>query len=145
MFAAGVKLGCIVEATEQIENITLEKQPISPIGMLLTHASHPDLFEADGMPLTYDSMQKRYVRGIFTPRTFSNVGTPAPDRKPESKGCRKDAMLHYAIIFLIIALIAAFFGFAGIAGTSAWIAQILFLIFLVLFVISLVFRGRPPV
>jgi hypothetical protein len=33
MFAAGVKLGCIVEATEQIENITLEKQPISPIEM----------------------------------------------------------------------------------------------------------------
>jgi uncharacterized membrane protein YtjA (UPF0391 family) len=62
-----------------------------------------------------------------------------------SKGYGKDFMLHYAIVFLIIALIAAFFGFAGVAGTSAWIAQLLFGIFLVLFVISLVFRGRPPV
>jgi uncharacterized membrane protein YtjA (UPF0391 family) len=62
-----------------------------------------------------------------------------------SKSCGKDIMLHYAIVFLIIALIAGFFGFAGVAGTSAWIAQILFAIFLVLFVISLVFRGSPPV
>ena len=26
------------------------------LDMLLTHASHPDAFEADGMPSTYDSM-----------------------------------------------------------------------------------------
>jgi hypothetical protein len=26
--------------------------------MLLTHASHPDPFEANGMPLTYDSMHQ---------------------------------------------------------------------------------------
>jgi uncharacterized membrane protein YtjA (UPF0391 family) len=54
-------------------------------------------------------------------------------------------MLHYAIVFLIIAIVAGIFGFTGIAGTSAWIAHVLFVIFLVLFVVSLLFRGRPPV
>ncbi len=49
-------------------------------------------------------------------------------------------MLHYALIFLVIALIAAFFGFGGIAGTAAWIAQILFVVFLILAVISFVMR-----
>jgi uncharacterized membrane protein YtjA (UPF0391 family) len=54
-------------------------------------------------------------------------------------------MLHYAIVFLVIAIIAAIFGFTGIAGTSAWIAHVLFVVFLVLFVISLIFKGRPSV
>jgi uncharacterized membrane protein YtjA (UPF0391 family) len=57
---------------------------------------------------------------------------------------RKNIMLHYAIIFLIIAIIAGIFGFGGIAGTSAWIAHVLFVIFLVLFILSLVFGRRPP-
>ncbi len=47
-------------------------------------------------------------------------------------------MLHYALIFFVVAIIAAVFGFGGIASASAGIAQILFFIFLVLFVISLV-------
>jgi len=52
-------------------------------------------------------------------------------------------MLHYAIVFLVIALIAAVLGFGGIAGTAAGIAKILFLVFIVLFVVSLIFgRGR---
>lgn len=52
-------------------------------------------------------------------------------------------MLHYAVVFLVIALIAGFFGFFGIAGLAASIAKILFVIFLVLFVVSLIFgRGR---
>jgi uncharacterized membrane protein YtjA (UPF0391 family) len=63
--------------------------------------------------------------------------------KTRKKG--NNAMLHYAVIFLIIAIIAGIFGFAGIAGTSAWIAHVLFVLFLVLFIISLLFRGRPSV
>ena len=54
-------------------------------------------------------------------------------------------MLHYAIVFLVVAIIAALFGFTGIAGTSAWIAHVLFVLFLILFIISLIFRGRPSV
>jgi uncharacterized membrane protein YtjA (UPF0391 family) len=41
-------------------------------------------------------------------------------------------MLHYAVVFLVIALIAAVFGFGGIAASAAGIAQILFVVFLVL-------------
>ena len=59
---------------------------------------------------------------------------------------KETAMLHYAIVFLVIALIAAVLGFGGIAGAAAGIAKILFLVFLVLFIVSL-FLGRrtPPV
>ena len=39
-------------------------------------------------------------------------------------------MLHYTLIFLIVALLAGFLGFGVIAGTAASIAKILFIIFL---------------
>src|SRR5213596_1215885 len=47
-------------------------------------------------------------------------------------------MLHYAVVFFVIALIAALFGFGGIAAGAAGIAKVLFFIFLVLFVVSLI-------
>jgi uncharacterized membrane protein YtjA (UPF0391 family) len=51
-------------------------------------------------------------------------------------------MLHYAVVFLVIALIAGILGFTGVAGASAGIAKILFLVFVVLFVVSLIFGRR---
>lgn len=48
-------------------------------------------------------------------------------------------MLHYAIIFLVIALIAALFGFGGIAVGAAGIAKILFIVFAVLAVATFLF------
>jgi len=50
-------------------------------------------------------------------------------------------MLHYAVIFFVIAIIAAVFGFGGIASASAGIAKILFFIFLVLFIGTLILRA----
>jgi uncharacterized membrane protein YtjA (UPF0391 family) len=47
-------------------------------------------------------------------------------------------LLHYAIIFLIIALIAAAVGFGGVAGVAMDGARILFWVFIVLFVLSLI-------
>ena len=47
-------------------------------------------------------------------------------------------MLHWSLVFLVVALIAAVFCFTGIAATSAGIARILFGVFLVLFLISFV-------
>ena len=51
-------------------------------------------------------------------------------------------MLHYSVIFLVIALVAALFGFGGIAAGAVEIAKILFFIFaaiaIVTFVMSLV-------
>jgi uncharacterized membrane protein YtjA (UPF0391 family) len=54
---------------------------------------------------------------------------------------RRSVMLHYALVFLVVALIAAALGFGGIAGAAAGVAKILFVIFLVLFVASLVAGG----
>jgi len=54
-------------------------------------------------------------------------------------------MLHYAVVFLIIALIAGLFGFGVIASTAAGIAKILFLVFLALFVVSLLMGRRAQI
>jgi uncharacterized membrane protein YtjA (UPF0391 family) len=45
-------------------------------------------------------------------------------------------MLHYAVVFFIIALIAAFFGFGGIAAGAAGIAKVLFIVFLIGAIVS---------
>jgi uncharacterized membrane protein YtjA (UPF0391 family) len=47
-------------------------------------------------------------------------------------------MLHYAVVFFIIALIAAVFGFGGIAAGAVGIAKILFFVFLVLAALSFI-------
>jgi uncharacterized membrane protein YtjA (UPF0391 family) len=48
-------------------------------------------------------------------------------------------MLHYAVVFLVIALIAAVFGFGGIAASAVGIAKVLFVVFLVLALASFLF------
>jgi uncharacterized membrane protein YtjA (UPF0391 family) len=50
-------------------------------------------------------------------------------------------MLHYAVIFLVIALIAGVLGFGAISGTAAWIAKACFVVFLIFAVIS--FLKKP--
>jgi uncharacterized membrane protein YtjA (UPF0391 family) len=56
-------------------------------------------------------------------------------------------MLHFAVVFFIVAIVAALFGFGGIAAGAVQIAQVLFFIFLVLFLVSLIAgllrRGGP--
>lgn len=47
-------------------------------------------------------------------------------------------LLHYAIVFLVVALVAAFFGFGAVAGTALEGARLLFWIAIVLFIVSLV-------
>jgi uncharacterized membrane protein YtjA (UPF0391 family) len=50
-------------------------------------------------------------------------------------------MLHYAVVFLVIALIAALFGFGGIAAGAVEIAKLLFFVFVIMavaaFIVSL--------
>ncbi len=56
-------------------------------------------------------------------------------------------MLHYALVFLILALAAGILGFGGIAGASIGIAKILFFVFLIALVISVLanaLRGKTP-
>ena len=52
-------------------------------------------------------------------------------------------MLHYAVVFFVIALIAAILGFRGVAGMSAeigWVFAVISIVFLVVAVLS----GRGP-
>lgn len=48
-------------------------------------------------------------------------------------------MLHYAVVFFIIALVAALFGFGGIAAGAVGIAKLLFFVFVILAVASLLY------
>jgi uncharacterized membrane protein YtjA (UPF0391 family) len=51
-------------------------------------------------------------------------------------------MLHWTLVFLIVALIAAALGFFGVAGIAATIAKTLFFVFLILWLISFMTRRR---
>jgi len=58
---------------------------------------------------------------------------------------KKEVMLYYTIVFLVVALIAGILGFGVVAGTAALIAKFCFVLFLILFVISLLSgRGKAP-
>ncbi|HEU4379303.1 MAG TPA: DUF1328 domain-containing protein [Hyphomicrobiaceae bacterium] len=47
-------------------------------------------------------------------------------------------LLHYALVFLVVALIAAAVGFGGVAGVAMEGARLLFWVFIILFLVSLV-------
>ena len=48
-------------------------------------------------------------------------------------------LLHWAVVFLVVAIIAALLGFGGVAGTAMESARMLFWVALVLLIISLIF------
>ncbi|HEX8984598.1 MAG TPA: DUF1328 domain-containing protein [Bryobacteraceae bacterium] len=54
-------------------------------------------------------------------------------------------MLHWTLVFLLLAIVAAVFGFGFAASAFASIAKILFFLFLVIFVVSLIFRAGRTV
>jgi uncharacterized membrane protein YtjA (UPF0391 family) len=53
-------------------------------------------------------------------------------------------MLHWALIFFVIALVAAVLGFRGVAGLSAEIGYVFVVVAVIFLVIALV-TGRGPV
>jgi len=53
-------------------------------------------------------------------------------------------MVHYALIFFIVALVAAVLGFRGVAGLSANIGYTL-LVFAVIFIVVALVSGRSTV
>lgn len=69
-------------------------------------------------------------------------GDTRPDESRHAFVQEGKAMLHYALVFLIVAIIAAVLGFGGIAGTAAGIAKILFIVFLILAIISFLRRAK---
>jgi uncharacterized membrane protein YtjA (UPF0391 family) len=50
-------------------------------------------------------------------------------------------MLHYALVFFLVAIVAAVLGFGVIAGTAALIAKVCFVLFLILAIVSLFRRA----
>lgn len=60
-----------------------------------------------------------------------NAGVSATHKEMEK-------MLHYAVVFLVIALVAALFGFGGIAAGAVGIAKILFFVFVIMAVVTFV-------
>jgi uncharacterized membrane protein YtjA (UPF0391 family) len=49
---------------------------------------------------------------------------------------REFEMLHWTLVFLVIALIAAVFGFTNMAAESAGVAKVFFTIFVIMFLVS---------
>lgn len=47
-------------------------------------------------------------------------------------------LLHWAVVFLVVAIVAALLGFGGVAGTAMEGARLLFWVAIVLLVISVV-------
>ena len=52
-------------------------------------------------------------------------------------------MLHWALIFFVIAVVAAALGLRGVAGLSAEIGYV-FVVVAVIFLVIAVFTGRAP-
>ncbi|MDB5875392.1 MAG: hypothetical protein JWQ07_4834 [Ramlibacter sp.] len=74
------------------------------------------------------------VRGLTLPQAFCGKSrTPYPGAP-----LKEIDMLHYAIVFLVIALIAALFGFGGIAAGAVEIAKILFFVFVIMAVVAFI-------
>ena len=53
-------------------------------------------------------------------------------------------MLHWAMVFFVVAIVAGVLGFGGVMAASAGVAKILFWIFVALFLLSLIFGRRAP-
>jgi uncharacterized membrane protein YtjA (UPF0391 family) len=53
-------------------------------------------------------------------------------------------VLHYSLVFFVIALVAALFGFGGIAAGAVEIAKILFFVFLAVTAITLILGLLRP-
>jgi uncharacterized membrane protein YtjA (UPF0391 family) len=66
----------------------------------------------------------------------SSLGSKAPSEE--------GMMLHYALVFLVVALIAGLLGVSGVAAMATQIAYVLFVIAIVLFLLHLL-TGRRTI
>jgi uncharacterized membrane protein YtjA (UPF0391 family) len=84
---------------------------------------------------------------VFYTEIIAAVGVaittkPRRQRRRGPQWVQEFTMLHYAVVFLVVALIAAVLGFGGIAAGAAGIAKILFVVFLIMAVVSFIFGYR---
>ena len=73
--------------------------------------------------------------------TARNRTIGASNANAKTAGVGDQDMLHYAVVFFLIAIVAAILGFGGIAAGAAGIAKVLFFVFLVLAVITFLRRA----
>jgi uncharacterized membrane protein YtjA (UPF0391 family) len=68
------------------------------------------------------------------------------EKAPLHGGCSsEEIMLHYALVFLVVALIAGLLGVSGVAAVATNIAYILFVVAIVLFLVHLLSGRRTLV
>jgi uncharacterized membrane protein YtjA (UPF0391 family) len=60
----------------------------------------------------------------------------------EGSTSKEDFMLHYALVFLVVALLAGALGVSGVAAVATNIAYVLFVIAIVLFLVHLLSGSR---
>jgi uncharacterized membrane protein YtjA (UPF0391 family) len=86
----------------------------------------------------------RSAREVRYPLVDRETAGSAGEANTQSKNLRVRSlvMLHWALVFLVIALIAGVLGFSGVYVAASGIAKVLFFVFLVLFVISLFTHRR---
>jgi uncharacterized membrane protein YtjA (UPF0391 family) len=87
-------------------------------------------------------------RAVSEPRDRRGVSqakstlAPLESRHGASRAPAKERimgnLLHYALVFLVVALVAAAVGFGGVAGVAMEGARLLFWVFIILFLVSLV-------
>ena len=85
--------------------------------------------------LTAAFVHSRWGEMLSLTNLGADVSKEAPPQLDQSKEIE---MLHYSVVFLVIALIAAVFGFGGIAAGAVEIAKILFFIFAIMAIVSFV-------
>jgi uncharacterized membrane protein YtjA (UPF0391 family) len=77
------------------------------------------------------------VAGLRAPQNYrASTGGRVSENYGSFPKLNRCLMLHYAVVFFVIALIAAFFGFGGIAVGAAGIAKVLFIVFLIGAIVS---------
>jgi uncharacterized membrane protein YtjA (UPF0391 family) len=79
------------------------------------------------------------AKRVFASESMAGFGAlQRRGRSGRSMEMNMGNLLHYALVFLVVALIAAAVGFGGVAGFAMEAARLLFWVFIVLFVVSLV-------
>jgi len=103
------------------------------LGALCASTSRPASLAADPAGRTGTAGRQALFLGVKVRAGIA--GRPAHKTEvPEMFG----SLLHWAVVFLIVALVAAVLGFGGVAGTAMAGAKLLFWVAIVIFVIMLV-------
>lgn len=79
-------------------------------------------------------------------KSGGTISAVSLDEKPAKQRCssKEGIVLHYAVVFLIVALIAGVLGVSGVAAVATNIAYVLFVVAIILFIVHLL-TGRRTI